>query len=153
MGSASVFQRGLMGDPLCEGELLEIGAAAQRSIPEFEIPQDHLPNLSHQNLLRVIMGPRKNDLRRKESSISSKALTGLSPNQTGWPIRLEGPKINHRGKADIISEPLMPGAISKFRTTVAPIILMVDGQVTEEYAKIANVIRADISVLAQKNTG
>jgi allophanate hydrolase subunit 2 len=66
--------------------------------------------------------------------------------------RLEGPKISHRGKADIISEPLMPGAI-QVPNDGAPIILMVDGQVTGGYAKIANVIRADIPVLAQKIPG
>ena len=66
--------------------------------------------------------------------------------------RLEGPRITHRGKADIISEPLMPGAI-QVPNDGCPIILMVDGQTTGGYAKIANVIRADIPVLAQKMPG
>ena len=66
--------------------------------------------------------------------------------------RLEGPRIIHRGKADIISEPLMPGAI-QVPNDGCPIILMVDGQVTGGYAKIANVISADIPMLAQKMPG
>jgi len=66
--------------------------------------------------------------------------------------RLEGPKITHRGKADIISEPLMPGSI-QIPNDGCPIILMVDSQTTGGYAKIANAISADISVLAQKAPG
>ena len=152
MGSASVFQRGLMGNPLCEGEPLEIGAAEQRSIAEFEIPQDHLPNLPHQNILRVIMGPQEE--RFTEEGIL-RFLNGsyrIKSQSDRMAYRLEGPKISHRGKADIISEPLMPGAI-QVPNDGAPIILMVDGQVTGGYAKIANVIRADIPALAQKIPG
>jgi antagonist of KipI len=152
MGSASVFQRGLMGNPLGEGEPLEIGTAEQRSIPEFEIPQDHLPNLSDQNLLRVIMGPQEERFTEEGILHFLNGSYRIKSQSDRMAYRLEGPKINHRGKADIISEPLMPGAI-QVPNDGAPIILMVDGQVTGGYAKIANVIRADIPVLAQKIPG
>jgi antagonist of KipI len=152
MGSVSVFQRGLMGNPLGEGEPLEIGAAEQRSIPEFEISLDHLPNPSHQNFLRVIMGPQEEQFTEEGILQFLKGSYRIKSQSDRMAYRLEGPKINHRGKADIISEPLMPGAI-QVPNDGAPIILMVDGQVTGGYAKIANVIRADIPVLAQKIPG
>jgi antagonist of KipI len=152
MGSASVFRRGLMGNPLGEGESLEIGAAEQRTIAEFEIPQDHLPNRSRQNLLRVIMGPQEERFTEKGILHFLKGSYRIMSQSDRMAYRLEGPKINHRGKADIISEPLLPGSI-QVPNDGAPIILMVDGQVTGGYAKIANVIRADIPVLAQKTPG
>ena len=152
MGSASVFQRGLMGNPLSGGDLLEIGTAEQRSIPEFEIPQNHLPNLSYQDPIRVIMGPQEERFTEEGILHFLNGYYRIKSQSDRMAYRLEGPKINHRGKADIISEPLMPGAI-QVPNDGAPIILMVDGQVTGGYAKIANVIRADIPALAQKMPG
>ena len=96
--------------------------------------------------------PRKNDLPRKGSTIFFIRSYRIKSQSDRMAYRLEGPRIIHRGKADIISEPLMPGAI-QVPNDGCPIILMVDGQTTGGYAKIANVISADIPVLAQKMPG
>jgi allophanate hydrolase subunit 2 len=98
------------------------------------------------------MGPQEERFTEKGILHFLKGSYRIKSQSDRMAYRLEGPKINHRGKADIISEPLMPGAI-QVPNDGAPIILMVDGQVTGGYAKIANVIRADISVLAQKIPG
>jgi antagonist of KipI len=152
MGSASVFQRGLMGSPLREGDQLEIGNREQRPVPEFALPQEYLPKTSDPSLLRVIMGPQEERFTQEGVSHFLNDTYRIKSQSDRMAYRLEGPKINHRGKADIISEPLMPGAI-QVPNDGAPIILMVDGQVTGGYAKIANVISADIPVLAQKMPG
>ncbi len=152
MESASVFQRGLMGSPLREGDHLEIAKREQRPVPEFAIPQEYVPKTSDPSLLRVIMGPQEERFTQEGISHFLNDAYRIKSQSDRMAYRLEGPKINPRGKADIISEPLMPGAI-QVPNDGSPIILMVDGQVTGGYAKIANVIGADIPVLAQKMPG
>jgi allophanate hydrolase subunit 2 len=66
--------------------------------------------------------------------------------------RLEGPRVAHRSGADIISEPVMPGSV-QVPLEGHPIVLMMDGQVTGGYSKIANAITADMCLLAQAMPG
>jgi allophanate hydrolase subunit 2 len=66
--------------------------------------------------------------------------------------RLEGPTIEHKAKADIISDPLLPGAIQVPKNG-KPIIIMRDAQTTGGYPKIAVVIIPDISLLGQAKPG
>jgi antagonist of KipI len=151
MGSSSVFQRGLMGCPLREGDRLEVKTAKGKTVPEFQAPPGQLLR-SDPGSIRVILGPQED---RFSEEVVSHFLNGtyrIKSQSDRMAYRLEGPKINPRGKADIISEPLMPGAI-QVPNDGSPIILMMDGQTTGGYAKIANVISADIPILAQKAPG
>lgn len=152
MESSSVFQRGFMGTPLREDEQLEIGDTEQRSIPEMKIPEKELPQISDQNLIRVVMGPQADRFTEDGISCFLNSFYRIKSQSDRMAYRLEGPRITHCIKADIISEPLIPGAI-QVPNDGCPIILMVDGQVSGGYAKIANVISADIPALAQKIPG
>ncbi len=62
--------------------------------------------------------------------------------------RLEGPAIEHKGKAEIVSDALLPGAIQVPRNG-KPIIIMKDAQTTGGYPKIAVVVTPDLDRLGQ----
>jgi len=150
--SASVFQRGSMGAPLSKDETLEIGEGSREPPQEISIPEEHLPEMAEDCPVRVVMGPQEDRFTEEGIDLFLRSTYRIRSQSDRMAYRLEGPKITHRGKADIISEPLMPGAI-QIPNDGCPIILMVDSQTTGGYAKIANAISADISVLAQKAPG
>ena len=152
MGSASVFQRGLMGKPLKKDDLLEIKSSNRRPLPGVKIPEELLPRISDQGTIRVIMGPQEERFKEQGIYRFLNSHYEIKPQSDRMAYRLNGPKINHRDKADIISEPLLPGAI-QVPSDGCPIILMMDSQVTGGYAKIAHVISADLPLLAQKMPG
>ena len=66
--------------------------------------------------------------------------------------RLQGPRIEHKAGADIISDGIPQGAI-QVPGDGLPIVLMADRQTTGGYAKIATVITVDIQKLAQAKPG
>ena len=152
MESASVFQRGSMGTPLGRDETLEIKESPQGYPQEIRIPEGYLPKTSGPDSIRVVMGPQEDRFTGEGIHHFLHSVYRIKSQSDRMAYRLEGQRITHRGKADIISEPLMPGAI-QVPNDGCPIILMVDGQTTGGYAKIANVISADIPVLAQKMPG
>jgi allophanate hydrolase subunit 2 len=66
--------------------------------------------------------------------------------------RLEGPRIEHKLKADIISDGIPPGAV-QVPGDGLPIILLADRQTTGGYTKIATVLSIDLPKLAQAKPG
>ena len=152
MGSASVFQRGLMGEPLKKDEILEIKGCNRRFPPGVKIPAELLPRIADQETIRVIMGPQEERFDAQGTHHFLNSYYEIKPESDRMAYRLNGPKINHRGRADIISEPLMPGAV-QVPSDGCPIVLMADSQVTGGYAKVAHVISADLPILAQKMPG
>ena len=152
LGSGSVFQRGLMGSPLSRDDILHTGESTRGFLSELKIPQGYLPPPLNQDSIRVIMGPQAERFTEEGVHHFLNSMYRIRSQSDRMAYRLDGPRISHCGKADIISEPLMPGAI-QVPNDGCPIILMVDAQVTGGYAKIANVISADIPLLAQKMPG
>lgn len=152
MGSSSVFEMGAMGTPLRKHDLLEVGDAPQVSLHEKCIPEAVVPKISDQISVRVIMGPQLQYFTSEGLSRFLDSVYRVNSQSDRMAYRLEGPRINHRERADIISEPVLPGSI-QVPSNGQPIILMIDGQVTGGYAKIANVISADMPILAQVMPG
>ncbi len=66
--------------------------------------------------------------------------------------RLEGSHIEHKARADIISDGIPLGAV-QVPGDGLPIVLLADRQTTGGYTKIAVVITADINKLAQAKPG
>ena len=66
--------------------------------------------------------------------------------------RLDGPEIEHKSSADIISDGIVLGSI-QVPSHGKPIIMLSDRQTTGGYTKIATVISVDIEKLAQSKTG
>src|SRR6202042_1974448 len=71
---------------------------------------------------------------------------GEQSNRMG--LRLEGAAISQRGSREMITEGVSLGAI-QVPAGGSPIILFVDQQTTGGYAKIANVISADLHRVGQ----
>lgn len=148
MGSCSVFERGSMGTPLRKDEILEVGNVSSGSFHEMHIPEGLFPESLDRISIRVIMGPQIEAFTPQGVETFLQSTYRVTPQSDRMAYRLDGPRINHRGRADIISEPVVPGSI-QVPNDGRPIILTVDAQVTGGYAKIATAISADLDLLAQ----
>ncbi len=62
--------------------------------------------------------------------------------------RLEGEPLRHHGPAEILSDGIVPGSI-QVPPDGRPIVMMADAPTTGGYPKIANVVTADLPLLAQ----
>jgi antagonist of KipI len=110
------------------------------------------PDYQTHPILRVVMGPQAdaftseglNTFLNKEYRLSTAA------DRMGY--RLEGPPIEHRGPADILSDGITAGSI-QVPANGQPMVMMSDSQTTGGYTKIATVITVDLPVLAQCQPG
>jgi biotin-dependent carboxylase-like uncharacterized protein len=152
LGSRSVFARGLMGNPLKAGEILETEKSGVEAPFCASLPRDLIPDFSHRPPLRVVLGPQQDRFspRGVETFLSSGYTVSPQSDRMGY--RLEGPKIEHTQGADIISEAIARGAV-QIPGDGLPIIMLWDAQVSGGYTKIANVISADLDGLAQVMPG
>jgi biotin-dependent carboxylase-like uncharacterized protein len=152
LGSSSVFQRGYLGTPISKDEILETKNTNQKALHAIKIPRKYLPGISEKSPIRVIMGPQADRFAEEGVHQFLHSIYNIKPQSDRMAYRLDGPRIFHRDKADIISEPVMPGSI-QVPSEGYPIVLMMDAQVTGGYTKIANVITADMPTLAQAIPG
>ena len=152
LGSRSVFARGLMGNPLKAGEILETEQSGVQAPFCASLPRDLIPDFSPRPPLRVVLGPQQDRFspRGVETFLSSEYTVSPQSDRMGY--RLEGPKIEHTQGADIISEAIARGAV-QIPGDGLPIIMLWDAQVSGGYTKIANVISADLDGLAQVMPG
>jgi allophanate hydrolase subunit 2 len=67
-------------------------------------------------------------------------------------LRLDGPELEHRGAAEIVSDACLPGSV-QVPGSRRPIVLLVDGGTTGGYPKIATVASADIGALGRLRPG
>ena len=155
MGSASTYLRGKLGGhagrALQKGDMLTCGvrpSVSQR--PGISIPQESRPE--YRNSIRVILGPQDDAFTAQglDTFFSSEYRVSNEADRMGY--RLEGPKIEHKDSADIISDGIALGAI-QVPAHGRPIIMLADRQTTGGYTKIANVISVDIPSIAQLKPG
>lgn len=152
LGSRSVFRRGLMGDVLQAGQILETEKASRPEIGAGPFPAAWIPDFSGEVLLRVIPGPQEDRFtaRGRRSFYSGEYTLSHQSDRMGY--RLQGPPVEQARGSDIISEPVVPGAI-QVPGDEQPIILLWDAQVSGGYTKIATVISTDLDRLAQVTPG
>lgn len=156
MGSRSTYLRaklgGYEGRPLRAGDEIPLGKI-KRKIQVRELPPEILPDYRPEACLGVIEGP---ELYRFETGgiaafFSSEYTVTDKSDRMGY--RLSGEVIRHKpGGADIISSPVAAGTI-QVPGNGQPIILMADRQTTGGYTRIANVITADLTLVAQLKPG
>ena len=102
--------------------------------------------------VRVILGPQ--DERFTQAGIRTflhEAYT-VSAASDRMGCRLEGPRIEHRTDGNILSDGIAFGCV-QVPTDGRPIIMMADRQTVGGYTKIAAVISADLSCVAQSRAG
>lgn len=154
LGSRSTFVAANLGPlprPLRAGEELPIarpvGEPSARGLP------DHLiPHYEASCVARVVMGPQEHRFSPAGRQTFLGSTFRVTPQSDRTGFRLEGPKIEHSGAPDIISDPVTFGSI-QVPGSGQPVLLMADRRVTGGYAKIATVISADLPRVAQLMPG
>ena len=156
MGSRATYLRGEIGGfegrKLKSEDVLELRKdVAKSDFCKKCLPKKYRPNFS-QNKVRVIMGPQDNYFSEKGLSnfLNEKFKVSSQADRMGY--RLNGPQIEHKNGADIISDGIAAGSI-QVSGDGKPIIMLADRQTTGGYTKIATVITVDLDIVAQKRPG
>ncbi len=102
--------------------------------------------------LRVVLGPQADRFTQSGLDTFLGERFEVSPQADRMGYRLEGPRIEHAGPADILSDGIAWGAV-QVPAHGRPIVLMADRQTAGGYPKIATVVRTDIPALAQAVPG
>jgi biotin-dependent carboxylase-like uncharacterized protein len=151
LGSRSTFVRGGFGG--IEGRHLKTGdAIAGFDAPllevEYSTPEELRPQFTRDYKIQVVLGPQADMFTEKGLStfLSKPYKVSLEADRMGY--RLEGPMIEHKEKADIVSDALLPGAVQVPKDG-KPIAIMRDAQTTGGYPKIAVATTPDVSLLGQ----
>lgn len=152
MGSVSTYVRaglgGSDGRALTAGTRLPVGTAdphgSERVLPHPPAPDD--------TPIRIVPGPQADHF----TAAALEALVGGSYRVTAeadrMGIRLEGPRLEHAGAAEIVSDATVPGSI-QVPGSGQPIVLLADAQTAGGYPKIATAITTDLGRLAALRPG
>jgi hypothetical protein len=117
-----------------------------------KIPEGLIPEYKHEQTIRIISGPEAHyfEIAGLRSFLSTS--TRSPPRATAW-ATASGEPIRHKeGMTNIISAGISLGTV-QVPGDGQPIILMADRQTSGGYARIANVITADLTLLAQMRPG
>ncbi|MGL5312626.1 MAG: biotin-dependent carboxyltransferase family protein [Peptostreptococcaceae bacterium] len=131
----------------------------------FISPKDYLPNFASRKLeikenkmneknisLRVILGPQEDAFTKEGIETFFNSTYEVTKDFDRMGCRLDGPEIEHKESADIISDGIVLGSI-QIPSHKKPIIMLTDRQTTGGYTKIGTVITIDIPKLAQAKVG
>lgn len=154
-GSKSTLLKSKLGG--FDGRQLKVGDIIEIKNPKIiakkrVLSEKYIPTYSNAEEIRVVLGPQDNYFTKKgiETFLGSEYIITKEADRMG--MRLEGDVIEHKDKADIISDAAVFGSI-QVPGNGKPIILLADRQTTGGYTKIATVIKADLPKLAQMSQG
>jgi antagonist of KipI len=139
---------GWQGRALASGDYLRAGSAADapmRRLAGGALPVDHGP-------VRVVPGPQTDAFTPYGLKVFFGEEFTVSPRSDRAGVRLQGTPIIHTGQADLDPEGVVTGAV-QVPGDGMPIVLGPDRPVTGGYVKIATVITADLSIIAQARPG
>lgn len=141
---------GIGGRALQTGDALEMGSAQQEPMPD--LPSTALPVLSGDNILRVTCGPEFSlfDEARQKTFFSEPFIASRRGNRMG--VELGGGKVCPPDDFSMISSPVYPGTV-QCPPSGAPFILLADAQTVGGYARIAQIIEADLHLAGQFGPG
>jgi antagonist of KipI len=157
MGSSSTYLSGkfggLEGRPLKRGDVLYTSSSSSLDKLGLRFPSDWIPSFEKEVLLRVIPGPQDHHFTGKGFQTLISSSYEVTPQCDRMGVRLEGPRIERRSDVEesIISEGLISGAV-QVPGDGKPIIILTE-LVTGGYTKIATIISADLSLVAQLKPG
>ena len=157
LGSRSTYTRsrlgGLDGRALQPGDrLLAVGDAPVTQVEGRAMPTDQVPSYGTRHPLRVVLGPQDDAFSQEgiQTFLSASYTATSLSDRVGY--RLQGPQIQHKGSADIVSDGIPFGAVQVTGDGM-PIVLLADRGTTGGYTKIATVINVDLSEVAQTMPG
>lgn len=156
LGSRSTYTRarlgGLEGRALRQGDVLDIGRDVEAEAAPHALAAGFVPACPSSLSLRVLPGPQDDMFTAEAIATFYGSEYAITDEADRMGYRLEGPKVAHAGKADIVSDALPFGAV-QIPAHGMPIIMMADRQTTGGYAKIGTVIGPDLARLAQAKPG
>jgi antagonist of KipI len=151
LGSASTHLLsglgGYQGRALKRGDTLTIGPPTG-SFRKASVARQFLEHLSGRKLLRATPGPQSDWFVEGSQRAFYENTYRVAEDSNRMGLRLEGQPITSRNAAEMITEGVALGAV-QITAGGFPIILFVEQQTTGGYAKIANVIAADLHILGQ----
>lgn len=158
MGSRSTFTRsqfgGFLGRALAAGDMLPVADTDSVALQPVErrLASHAIPRYGHHHTLHVTMGPQDDAFTTEGIDTFLTSEFTVTPMFDRMGNRLEGPVIQHKKGADIVSDGTTRGAV-QVPGSGKPIVLLADCGTTGGYTKIATVISTDLSWMAQAQPG
>ena len=137
---------GFEGRALRAGDALRAGAAATSAFAHAH--GDARPETGGVTTLRVVPGPQDDLFTVGALRVLFSAEYQVRPGSDRVGCRLEGPALAHAGPSEIASDGMLPGCI-QVPPDGQPIVMGADSPTTGGYPKIATVIGADRTLVAQ----
>jgi antagonist of KipI len=151
LGSASTHLLsglgGHQGRALRKEDVLHIGPATA-SFRKRAVAPRALERLLPRKVLRATPGPQNDWFPGPSQQLFYESLYRVAEESNRMGLRLEGQPIAHGSSGEMITEGVSIGAV-QITAGGLPIILFVEQQTTGGYAKIANVISADLHSVGQ----
>jgi antagonist of KipI len=135
------------GRALRKGDVLKIGTA-DRFFHKRTVGPTALQRLQPRKVLRVTSGPQREMFPGTAEKTFYGSTYHVAEESNRMGLRLDGTPLPVSGQSEMTTEGVSVGAI-QITPAGLPIILFVEQQTTGGYAKIANVISADLSSLGQ----
>jgi len=155
LGSRSTLTRatlgGLHGRPLRAGDEIPIPAVPGR-ISSGRAPSSYRRQYRPCIVARLILGPQDDCFPEETLGLLVSSGFVVSPDSDRMGLRLSGPRLKHRGSADIVSDAIVCGAV-QVPGDGNPIIMAADRPTTGGYPKIGAVITPDMDLLGQTKPG
>lgn len=151
MNSKSTFLRGEIGG--YKGRSLKAGDIIDLKVKELtnngsKLSSKYITDYRDEDKIRVVLGPQDDHFNQENIDKFFESTYSITTESDRMGYRLDGPKIEHKDGADIISDGISFGSI-QIPGHGSPIIMMADRQTTGGYTKIGTVITPDLSILAQ----
>ena len=151
LGSASTHLLsglgGHQGRALRKEDVLRIGPATS-PFRNRVLATQALQHLSPRKVLRVTPGPQSDCFPARSEQLFYESTYRVAEESNRMGLRLGGPPMAQGSTGEMITEGVSIGAV-QITAGGQPIILFVEQQTTGGYAKIANVISADLHSLGQ----
>lgn len=150
LGSRSSYLRAGLGQKLEVGDRLNIGQPS-RSLDELAartFSADKLPLYSSSPVIETLDGVQSNWFTKDGLETFYNSEFSINPSSDRMGFRMDGAPIARVHAAELLSEGMTVGSI-QIPSSGLPIVMMADSPTTGGYPKIANVVTADLPLLAQ----
>ena len=158
MGSRSTYTRagigGHEGRALKAGDVLKTGLpdARWKSAEGFSLPPELRPDYKSGRPLKIITGLQQDAFTEAGLDTLFNSEYAVTNESDRMGCRFEGPKIEHKKGADIVSDAIPLGSV-QIPGHGMPIAMLADRQTTGGYTKVGVLTQASIQALAQKAPG
>lgn len=154
-GSKSTLLKSKLGG--FNGRQLKMGDIIEIKNPKVikkrkSLNSKYIPSYPTFEEIKIVLGPQDDYFTEKGINTFLTSEYEITKEADRMGMRLEGEMVEHKDKADIISDAAVFGSI-QVPGNGKPIILLADRQTTGGYTKIGTVIKADLPKLAQMSPG